>query len=229
MLAAVAPAWLAIALWRSDRRDSIRERRAAATREFTTLLSEGDRVLLRFRDFGYFAEAMGPGSGALMSLIHRHLEWDGDEEREDEQRAKAANVPWQREPRLDLSVEVSAAISRWMHDPAFRADLTEVVLANGEVFIAEEDNRIISPSTRREAEDEILRDPREYREWLAGTRLAPDRIRARRRRERVRWRVSVPDEPLNPLATKDYLGNDEIDGDDWLRERTTVPPEERDW
>ena len=79
VLAAVAPAWLAIALWRSDRRDSIRERRAAATREFTTLLSEGDRVLLRFRDFGYFAEAMGPGSGALMSLIHRHLEWDGDE------------------------------------------------------------------------------------------------------------------------------------------------------
>lgn len=201
-------------------------------REFTTLLSEGDRVLVRFRDFGYFAEAMGPGSGALLSLVHRHLEWDGDDEREDEQRAQTANEPWNRELRLDLSVEVSAAISRWMRDPVFRADLTEVALANGEVFIAGEDNRIISSSTRRAAEDEILRAPRDYREWLAGTRLAPNRIRSRRLRERFRGRRSravALGEPLNSLATKDYLDNDEIDGDEWLSERTTVPPEERDW
>ncbi|MGW9630234.1 hypothetical protein ACWGST_05985 [Agromyces sp. NPDC055520] len=76
-------------------------------------------------------------------------------------------------------------ISRWMRDPAFRSDLTEVALVNGEVFIAEEDNRIISPSTRRAAEDEILSDPREYREWLAGTRLAPSRIRWHRLRDRL--------------------------------------------
>lgn len=165
-------------------------------------------------------------------LIHRYLEWDGEEEREEEQRTKSPGVPRSREPRLDLSVDVNAAIWRWTGDAAYRADLTEVVLANREVFPAEEDNRIISPTTRRAAEDGILSDPSEYREWLARTRLAPARIRSRRLRERLtfgRWRSVASTEPLNPLATKDYLSVDEIDGDEWLRERSTVPPEERDW
>ncbi|WP_194421208.1 hypothetical protein [Microbacterium abyssi] len=232
VLAAVVPAWLAIALWRSDRQSSIRERRSAATREFTHLLATGDPVLVRFRDLGYFAETMGRGSSPLLQLIHRYMEWDRDEEREEERQVKGGEIQKSREPRLDLSVDANTAILRWNRDADYRADLTEVVLANGEIFPAEEDNRIISPTTRRAAEDEILSDPREYREWLAGTRLAPGRIRRRRLLERLRfWPTGtvVLTEPLNPAATKDYLDNDEIDGDEWLRERSTVPPEERDW
>ncbi|NPC42941.1 hypothetical protein [Nocardioides sp. zg-1230] len=214
VLASLVPASLAIALWRSDRNESIRGRRDAATREFVHLLAVGDPVLVRFRDFTHFADVMGRGAIGLLLLISRYMEWDRDYEEPDE-----SGRP--REPRIDLSVDVTDAIRRWNMDPAYRADLTEAALANGEVYPEPEDNRIISPSTRRAAEDKILKDPA-YRVWLAGTRLAPARIRWRRMRDRLARRKHSPNEPLNPLATKTYLEDEEIGGDHWLRERTTA-------
>lgn len=44
--------------------------------EFTQLLATGDRVLVRFRDFGHFADAMGPGATALLALVNQFMEWD---------------------------------------------------------------------------------------------------------------------------------------------------------
>lgn len=217
-LAAVVPAWLAIALWRLDRRESIRDRREAATREFTHLLAVGDPVLVRFRDFSHFANVMGRGSAGLLALISRYLEWDSDDEPADSPASS-------REPRIDLSVYVTDAIHRWNDDAAYRADLTEVVLANGHVFPEPEDNRIISPSTRRNAEDVILSDPA-FRVWLVGTRLSPVRIRWRRVCARLTfWKESLG-EPLNPLATNTYLEGDEVAGDEWLRARTTAELDE---
>lgn len=223
VLAAVVPAWLAIALWRSDRKASIQARREVATREFTHLLAIGDRVLIRYRDFGYFADAMGQGSAALLALINRYLEWDLDEELRAERDSSVT-----LKPRLDLSVDVDSVIARWNKDPDFRADLTEVLLANECIFPAPEDNRIISPTTRRAAEDEILNDRRKYHEWLTGTRLAPGRIRWRRLSNRLRVRQGSLADPLNPLATKDYLEEEELAGDEWLRGRTTAPFGEQD-
>jgi hypothetical protein len=216
-LAAVVPAWLAIALWRLDRRESLRDRRDAATGEFTHLLAVGDPVLVRFRDFSHFANVMGRGATGLLALISRYLEWDTD----DESDAPEAS----REPRIDLSVDVTDAIRRWNDDAAYRADLTEVVLANGLVFPEPEDNRIISPSTRRSAEEVILRDPA-FRAWLAGTRLSPVRIRWQRVRARLAFWKQAVDEPLNPLATNTYLEGDEVAGDEWLRARTTAELDE---
>jgi len=117
---------------------------------------------------------------------------------------------------------VNNDIARWMVDPAYRADLTEVFLANESVLPVAEDNRIISPTSRRAVEDEILRSPRIYREWLAGTRLAPRAFRRRRLLSRLlaRRRVAAL-EPLNPLATRVYLEAEEVSGDPWLRARTT--------
>ncbi|MDT0164468.1 hypothetical protein Q9R32_02725 [Actinotalea sp. AC32] len=221
-VAAAVPAWIAIALWRADRRLSRKERRAAAIREFTHLLAAGDRVLLQFRDLGYFANVMGPGASGLLRLIWRYMDWDSDEERELGPAPTAPITPVAPDLRIDLSVDVTHAIGRWNADPAYRADLTEVYLANGEVFPAAEDNRIISPSTRRAAEDAILRDADEYREWLAGTRLAPGRIRRRRLLGRLGIRPQA-DEPLNPLALDTYIEDEDVlAGDAWLRERTTA-------
>ncbi len=163
---------------------------------------------------------MGPGSAALLGLINQYLEWD----RDDEMNA-APQLP--REPRIDLSVDVTDAIRRWNLDPRYRADLTEVWLANGCVFPEPEDNRIISPTTRRAAEDEILGD-RAYRPWLTGTRLARGRIRWRRLRGRLPIRQGPVDEPLNPLATQTYLEEEDLSGDEWLRARTTAVLEDGD-
>ncbi|GIG29243.1 hypothetical protein [Cellulomonas marina] len=226
VLAAVVPAWLAIALWRSDRRAGIRERRSAAIREFTHLLATGDPVLVRFRDMSHFAAAMGPGSAALLDMIWRFIEWDHDDIRSLEVHPRRRGIespPPTVEPRIDLSVDVNDAISRWNQDPQYRADLTEVYLANGHVFPAEEDNRIISPATRRAAEREVLKDARAYREWLAGTRLSPRRVRLRRLFGWLRFWAGAPAEPLNPLATKDFLEEDDLADDAWLRARTTAP------
>ena len=214
VLAAVVPSWLAIALWRSDRKESIRHRRDVAIREFTQLLATGDPVLVRFRDFNHFADAMGPGADALLALTYRYMEWDGDDERDDAPQHE-------REPRIDLSVDVTEAIRRWNADPMYRANLTEVWLANGSLFPEPEDNRIISPTTRRAAEDEIFRKPA-YRPWLIGTRLAPSRIRWSRLLARLTIRQPALVEPLNPLATQTYLEEDELAGDEWLRQRTTA-------
>ncbi|NTW39594.1 MAG: hypothetical protein HGA44_06835 [Cellulomonadaceae bacterium] len=223
-LAAVVPAWLAIALWRSDRRSSIDARRDAAAREFTHLLATGDRVLVRFRDFDYFASAMGPGAAGLLDLIWRLMESDADSERAWERHVASgpSEEPGVREPRLDLSVDVSDIIARWRREPDYRADLTEVYLANGTTYPAEEDNRIISPGTRREAEDAVLREAHLYGEWLAGTRLAPARIR---RRRALAWLGfnKTPSEPLNPLAQQTWLEEDDLPpGDAWLRDRSTA-------
>jgi hypothetical protein len=220
-LAAVVPAWLAIALWRSDRKEAMRARRDACIREFTQLLATGDRILLRFRDFSHFADGMGPGSVALLALINQYLEWAGDEERDEDE------LQHSREPRIDLSIDVTEAIRRWNQDAAYRADLTELWLANECLFPEPEDNRIISPTTRRAAEDEILRNPG-YRTWLAGTRLAPARIRLRRLRGRLPVFSEEPIEPLNPLATKIYLEVEDLAGDEWLRARTTATLETGD-
>lgn len=214
VLAGVVPAWLAIALWRLDRRESGRDRRETATREFTQLLAVGDPVLVRFRDFNHFADAMGRGSIGLLALIYQYMEWDRDDEHAD-------TTGHRREPRIDLSVDVTEAIRRWNHDGAYRADLTEVALANGRAFPESEDNRIISPSSRREAETKILSDPA-FRAWLRGTRLSPPRIRWRRVCARLDFRKRSVAEPLNPLATNTYLEDDEVAGDDWLRARTTA-------
>lgn len=221
-LAAVVPAGLAIALWRSDRKASTRERQEAATREFTHLLATGDRVLVRFRDFGYFADAMGPGAIALLNLIDRYMEWDSEDEREMERDADSGGSMSAKahEPRLDLSVDVNNAIARWNADSGYRADLTEIYLANESVFPEAEDNRIISPTTRRAAEDEILRNFRRYDAWLAGTRLAPSQIRWRRLLDRLSIRRRPLAEPLNSLAANDYLEEEELSGDEWLRART---------
>lgn len=219
-LTAVAPAWLAIALWRSDRKESISTRRDAATREFTQLLATGDGALVRFRDFRHFADAMGPGCAALLGLIDQYMEWDRDDQ--------TYGAPDDsREPRIDLSVDVSDAIRRWNLDPAYRADLTEVWLANGHLFPEPEDNRIISPTTRHSAEDEILSD-RTYGPWLKGTRLERNRIRWRRWLDRLPLRRAAVDEPLNPLATQTYLEEEDVSGDEWLRHRTTAALEGSD-
>lgn len=211
--AAAVPAWIAITLWRSDRRIATDARREAAIREFTHLLANGDRVLVLFRDFGYFTQTMGPGAEGLFKLISRYMEWDrGDEEREG-----ADPV------RIDLSVDVSHAIHRWNADPEYRADLTEVSIANNDMFLVPEDNRIISPATRRRAENEVLERRAMYAEWLRGTRLSPTRIRWRRIWESV-WRWKKPlDEPLNPLAELTYLEDDDLEPHDlWMRERSTA-------
>lgn len=222
-LAAAVPAWIAIALWRADRRLSRKERQLVASREFTHLLASGDRVLLRFRDFGYFANALGPGAAGLLGLIWRYMDWDSEQEPGLGQAVPlAGSFPGGPDLRIDLAVDVANAIDRWNGDPAYRADLTEVYLANGEIFPAAEDNRIISPATRRAAESEVLRHADEYREWLAGTRLAPLRVR----RRRLLWRLGIrpdPDEPLNPLAKDTYIADaDVLAVDAWLRERTTA-------
>lgn len=227
VLAAVVPAWLAIALWRSDRRAGIRERRAAAVREFTHLLATGDPVLVMFRDFNHFAAEMGQGASPLLDLIWCFMEWDRDDvrslkESSGGQRIDSLHTPTP-EPRIDLSVQVSHAISRWIQDPQYRADLTEVYLANGHVFPAEEDNRIISPTTRRAAESGVLKEARAYREWLAGTRLSPGRVRLRRLFGWLRFWAGAPPEPLNPLATETFLEEDDLLDDAWLRARTTAP------
>ncbi|GAA5194641.1 hypothetical protein GCM10023346_22630 [Arthrobacter gyeryongensis] len=218
VLAALVPALLAISLWRSDRKASVQARRESATREFTQLLATGDRVLVRFRDFGHFADAMGPGAAALLALVNQFMEWD----HEDELRLGGASgvLPG---PRHDLSVDVNDVVARWNADPGYRADLTEVLLANECVFPVPEDNRIISPTTRRSAEDRILDDPRRYREWLACTRLAPRRIRWRRLSDWLRVRRRSLAEPLNPLAMRSYLEEEDLAGDAWLRARTTAP------
>ena len=223
-LAAVVPAWLAIALWRSDRRASTDARRDAATREFTHLLATGDPVLVRFRDYNHFASAMGPGAAGLLNLIWGLMESDAEDERSWEQHVASGTSPEPvvREPRLDLSVDVGDTIARWRRDPSYRADLTEVYLANGTTFPAEEDNRIVSPGTRRGAEDAVLREARLYGEWLAGTRLAPAQIR---RRRALAWLgfSKTPSEPLNPLAQQTWLEEDDLPpGDAWLRARTTA-------
>jgi hypothetical protein len=223
-LAAVAPAWLAIALWRSDRRASIDARRDAATREFTHLLATGDPVLVRFRDYNHFASTMGPGAAGLLNLIWGLMASDAEDEREWERHVASgtSSDPIVREPRLDLSVDVSAIIAQWRRDPSYRADLTEVYLANGTTFPAEEDNRIVSPGTRREAEDAVLRKAHLYGEWLAGTRLAPARIRRRRALAWIGF-GTTPTEPLNPLAQRTWLEEEDLPaGDMWLRERTTA-------
>lgn len=137
-----------------------------------------------------------------------------------------------REPRIDLSVDVTEVIRRWQLEPTYRADLTEAWLANGYLYPSPEDNRIISPTTRRAAEDEILRDP-VYRDWLTGTRLAPRRIRWRRLRARLLILGQPPAKPLNRLATQTYLEAEEVSGDEWLRARTTAVVEDesrpQDW
>jgi len=115
---------------------------------------------------------MGPGSAALLALINRYLEWD-----EGDRLQEGSQPPG--EPRVDLSVDTTQAIRRWNLEPAYRADLTEAWLANGYVYPEPEDNRIVSPTTGRAAEDQVLRD-RAYRSWLAGSRLAPSQIRWRR-------------------------------------------------
>ncbi|MFF1530928.1 hypothetical protein [Cellulomonas sp. NPDC058312] len=222
VLAAAVPAWIAIGLWRADRAESARERRSSATREFTHLLAIGDRVLLRFRDVSYFADAMGPGAQALLLLVYRYMDWDFEEENDGEP------VTTTGEPRLDLSIEVSHTIARWNSDPAFRADLTEVALANGEVFPAAEDNRIISPTTRRRAQDQILRDARSFRPWLAGTRMSPARIRWGRLVNTMTFWRTTPEDPSNPLAARTYLEENDIAGDPWLRARTTADLEDDD-
>lgn len=224
-IAAVVPAWIAIGLWRLDRKTSTRQRRAAAIREFTHLLATGDPVLVRFRDSSHFAATMGPGASALMALIDRYADWDFDAQRELEGQSnrRTGVVP---EPRIDLSVDVNNDIARWTADPAYRAGLTEIFLANGSVFPAAEDNRIISPTTRRNAEDAILQSPRTYREWLAGTRLAPSRIRRRRVLTRFSFRRAAFAEPLNPLATNVYLEAEDVADDKWLRARTTATLED---
>lgn len=218
VLAAVVPALLAIALWRVDRKAAVQARRESATREFTQLLATGDRVLVRFRDFGHFADAMGPGADALLALVNQFMEWDHEDEL---RRGSAVGVP--PRPRHDLAVDVDDVVARWNADPGCRADLTEILLANGCVFPLPEDNRIISPTTRRSAEDRISDDPRRYREWLAGTRLAPRRIRWRRLWDRLRVRRRPLAEPLNPLAMLSYLEEEDLAGDAWLRARTTAP------
>lgn len=222
-IAAAVPAWIAIALWRADRRTAAKERRAAAIREFTYLLAAGDRVLLRFRDFGFFASVIGPGADGLLGLIWRYMEWDADYERDAKPSEPGALArPVALDLRIDLSVEVTDVIERWSADPSYRADLTEVYLANGEVFPEAEDNRIISPTSRRGAEDAILRRADEFREPLAGTRLAPGRIRRRRLVERVGI-VRKPVEPLNQLARDTHIEDEDLLADDeWLRERTTA-------
>src|SRR4051794_35844443 len=91
-LAAVVPAWLAIALWRSDRRAQMRERREAAIREFTHLLATGDPVLVLFRDYNHFAAAMGRGAAALLALIWQYMEWDRDEIRSLEEYVKDQGI-----------------------------------------------------------------------------------------------------------------------------------------
>lgn len=127
VLASLVPAWLAIALWRSDRNASIRDRREAASKEFTHLLAVGDPALVRFRDFDRFADAMGSGSAGLLALINQYMEWDSDDEPSD-----TPHHP--RNMRIDLSVDVTEAIRRWTMDAAYRADLTEVAIANRQVF-----------------------------------------------------------------------------------------------
>lgn len=217
-LAAVVPALLAIVLWRSDRNASALARRESATREFTQLLATGDPVLVRFRDFGHFADAMGPGADAILALVNQYMEWN----HENELFLEGAGDRSQR-PRYDLSVDVSEEVARWNASSGYRADLTEVLFANGTVFPAPEDNRIISPTSRRAAEDKILANPRTYRKWLAGTRLAPGRIRWRRLLDRLHIRRMPLSEPLNPLATMTYLEDEDLAGDEWLRARTTAP------
>jgi hypothetical protein len=211
VISATVPAVIAIALWQNERRERTKDLRASAGLLFTAKLERLDEVGLVFARAKYLSEyavVMGAGAQPLISLIDTTLEWahDGDFDKE-----------------VDVAVDISDLIRKWTFFREYRADLIEVLLANGRVALAEEDNLLVSPVSRARAERELLRS-REYWEWVRQTRLSPWRLRLRRIFRRARdSRRSWP-LILNAFATRDWLMNGEsVEDDSWLRQHTHLP------
>lgn len=212
VVAAAAPALLAITLFGIERRDRIAAERAIAARIFTSRLERLDAVGLVYTQSRYVGEfylAMGDGTRPLMDLISQlvDLASDGAIDRQ-----------------IDLSIDVADLISRWQTEGEWRADLIEVYLANGDVALVAEDNLIVTPSSRKVAEHLLLKD-RSFREWLRGTRLSRTRTRLRRVWRSLRTWELPPKEPLNAFATRSYLIGGEQDRllDTWLSARLHEP------